>query len=208
MSAFRFATVAAAVLLAAAPVAAQQGADHSAHHPDAAAAPPAPPQPGSAASPRADMMCQEMMGRMAGMGQGMMGQGMMGGNAAGQQMPGGGAMMGGRADRHVEGRLAFLKAELKIADAQGPQWAAFAEAVRANAKPATQARHSMMRDQGAAATLPERLAQQEKALTANLAGLKKVEEMLAKLYAVLDADQKKLADGIVIGPMGMPMGIM
>jgi hypothetical protein len=45
-------------------------------------------------------------------------------------------------------------------------------------------------------------------LTTNLDGLKKVDDALGKLYAVLDADQKKIADGIVIGPMGMPMGIM
>ena len=35
---------------------------------------------------------------------------------------------------HVEGRLAFLKTELKITDAQLPLWNAVAEAIRANAK--------------------------------------------------------------------------
>ena len=35
---------------------------------------------------------------------------------------------------HVEGRLAFLKTELKITDAQLPLWNAVADAVRANAK--------------------------------------------------------------------------
>src|SRR5215831_15280409 len=43
------------------------------------------------------------------------------------------AMMGAMA-RHVEGRLAFLKTELKITDAQLPLWNALADAMRANAK--------------------------------------------------------------------------
>jgi hypothetical protein len=43
-------------------------------------------------------------------------------------------MMGmmGMAD-HVEGRIAYLKAELKITEAQMPQWNAFADALRSNA---------------------------------------------------------------------------
>ena len=219
MSAFRFVTAAAVACLLTGPVLAQQSQDHSAHHPGGAAASAEPSQSGAASSQGGMMaMCQEMMGRMAGMGHGMtgsgmmgpgmMGQGMMGGSAAGSQMGPGGAMMGGMAERHVEGRLAFLKTELKITEAQGPQWIAFADVVRVNAKAAAERRRSMMPGQSASATLPERLAQQEKVLAANLDGLKKVEEMLGKLYAVLDADQKKLADGVVIGPMGMPMGMM
>lgn len=66
-----------------------------------------------------------------------MGQGM------GPEMMGPGMMMGpgtmpmiGMMDpaRHVEGRLAFLRAELKITEAQTPQWNAFTDALRANAK--------------------------------------------------------------------------
>jgi len=34
---------------------------------------------------------------------------------------------------HVEGRIAFLKTELKITDAQLPQWNAFADALRNSA---------------------------------------------------------------------------
>lgn len=108
---------------------------------------------------------------------------------------------------HVEGRLAFIKAELKITEAQTPQWNAFADGVRANAKSISEMHQSMASRQGAA-TLPERLAQEDKVLTEQLAALKKTEDALDKLYGVLSADQKKLADGIVLGPMGMPMGMM
>ena len=64
-------------------------------------------------------------GGMAGMSGGMPMMGMMG--------PGGGMMMR-MMQGHVEGRLAFLKTELKITDAQLPLWNAVAEAIRANAK--------------------------------------------------------------------------
>jgi hypothetical protein len=226
MSAYRAALAFGAALLTAAPALAQQAADHSGHHPDAAA--PSQAQATTPATQQGGMMCHEMMGRMAGMmgqgqgmmgqsqgmmgqgmmGQGMMGQGMMGGRMAGDQVAGGGAMMGGMAERHVEGRLAFLKAELKITDAQAAQWAAFADVVRANAKAAAETRHSTVPGQAVSGTLPERLAQQEKALTANVTGFKKVEDALGKLYAGLSAEQKQRADGIVIGPMGMPTGMM
>ena len=35
---------------------------------------------------------------------------------------------------HIEGRIAFLKAELKITDAQQPLWNAVADAMRASAQ--------------------------------------------------------------------------
>ena len=50
-------------------------------------------------------------------------------------MMGGPGHMGmmGMAD-HIEGRIAFLREELKITEAQMPQWNTFAEALRANAR--------------------------------------------------------------------------
>jgi hypothetical protein len=50
----------------------------------------------------------------------------------GRMMEGGAMPTMGMAE-HVEGRLAFIKAELKITDAQQPQWNAFADAVRERA---------------------------------------------------------------------------
>ena len=66
-------------------------------------------------------------------------------------------------------------------------------------------RKSMMGGQGAPTTLPERLAREDKLVTAHLAALKKTEEAVARLYGVLTDDQKKVADTIVVGPMGMPI---
>ena len=194
---------------------------HDQHHPDAAAGTQGQTTPSTA--PSAGTMGQGMtapgtqgQGGMMGPGQGMMGSGMMGGNMMGQGQKGSDGMMsmmmnmmGDRsATEHVEGRLAFVKAELKIADAQTAQWNAFAEAVRSNAQSMSGMRNAMMSRDGAPSTLPERLAREDKAVTAYLAGLKKIEDAVAQLYNVLSEDQKKIANSVIVGPMGMPMGMM
>ena len=70
------------------------------------------------------------------MGPGMMGQGMMGCPMYGDRMGGGMGRMGMMSAQagHVEGRIAFLKTELKITDAQLPLWNAVADAMRGDAK--------------------------------------------------------------------------
>ena len=96
-------------------------------------------------------MMRQMMGQQEGMGMGLYGMGMP--------------------FEHVEGRIAFLKAELKITDAQKPQWDAFADALRANAK-AHQAVHEQMTGDAMPSSWPERLAFQQKALSTRLDSLK------------------------------------
>lgn len=150
------------------------------------------------------------------MGPGMMGQGATGGGMmTGQSQAGPGTMpmmnmimRGWSGPEHIEGRLAYIKAELKISDAQTPQWNAFADATRANAKAMFEIRGTMMSRQSASVTLPDKLALEEKAVTAHLEALKKIEDAASKLYGMLTDEQKKLADSIIIGPMGMPMGMM
>ena len=76
-----------------------------------------------------------------------------------------GSGMGGMAtiDR-VEGRIAFLRTELKIADTQADAWNGFADTLRANAKKLAEARATMMPKPGdgqPASTLAARLDQQE-----------------------------------------------
>src|SRR3954467_14986178 len=140
--------------------------DHTAHHPDGAAT---TTQPQSGASGNAPMMGQ-------GMGSGVIVQ-------PGAQQPGGqpGMMMGmdqmrqmmgqqggmGMPFEHVEGRIAFLKTELKITDAQAPQWNAFADTLRANAQ-AHRAVFQRMTSDSMSSTWPERLAFQEKMLSTRL----------------------------------------
>jgi hypothetical protein len=105
---------------------------------------------------------------------------------------------------HVEGRLAFLKTELKITDAQLPLWNAVADAIRSN----TKGMGEMMRGAMGArqtATLPDRLAMREKMITEHLEALRKLKTALDPLYAALSEEQKKTADQLMPGPMGMMM---
>ena len=138
------------------------------------------------------------------------GSGMPGGMAGDGDMPmsmmrmmgrDGMSMMGAMA-RHVEGRLAFLKTELKITDAQLPLWNAVADAMRANAKSMGDMAGGMMGG-SQTATLPDKLAMREKMMTAHLEALRKFKAAVDPFYAALSDEQKKTADELLIGPMGM-----
>ena len=157
-----------------------QQPQHDEHHP------PAPP---AAAGP-------EMPGGMAGAGDMPM-MGMM------RMMMGrDGMSMMGAMTRHVEGRLAFLKTELKITDAQLPLWNAVADAIRASAKSMGDIAVGMMGG-SQTATLPDKLAMREKMMAAHLEALQKFKAAVDPLYAALSEEQKKTADELLIGPMGM-----
>jgi len=117
-------------------------------------------------------------------------------------------MMGSMAD-HVEGRIAFLKTELKITDAQQPLWNAVGDAMRANAKDMAAMMPMMQSMMQPSGTLPEKLAGREKAMTAHLEALRKLKAAIDPLYAALSDEQKKTADQLMVGPMGiMGMGMM
>ena len=132
---------------------------------------------------------------MSGMGQN---NGMMGGNMMammGSMMP----MMSGMMSSHVEGRLAFLKTELKVTADQSAAWDRFADAYRAAGTSMHAMQGSMMAMmQG---DLPSRLAAHQKMMSAHLDAMKTISGPLSALYAVLSADQKKAADDLI--GMGM-----
>lgn len=136
MIAFRSTTFAAALILAAVPAFAQDSQDHAAHHPDATAAPQA--QATSPSAPKAGMPGCDM---------GEQGASNSGGMMAGRDMMSMMKMMGSPGAAHIEGRLAFVKTELKIGDGQAAEWSAFADTVRANFKSMTDMRQSMMSGQ-------------------------------------------------------------
>src|SRR5262245_53972913 len=105
---------------------------------------------------------------------------------------------------HVEGRIAFLRTELKITDAQQPAWNAFADALRTNAKTLGALRSSMMSQPGAGSqSLVDRLAIQEKWLAARLEGTRAMKSALTNLVATFSDDQKKGADELLAPQMGM-----
>lgn len=188
----RLAVTCAAVIAAGglvAPAAAQQPLAADATAPQAG-----PAQPGPA------MRAQTMQ---RGIERGRMGHGVAGSDVMDSGMT---PMIMGSG--HTEGRLAFIRVELKITDAQMSQWNAFADAVRANAAAVTDMYRSMKFKQPSGTNLPERLANEEVAVSAHLAALKRIREAATNLYSVLSPEQKKIADGIVIGAVGLPIGMM
>ena len=182
--------------------------NHSAHHPQTANEA-APAKPNEAPSTNTQSGSGGMMAQGGMMGQGgMMAQGgMMGGDMS--QMMGMMrnmmTMMGaqsGMMAANVEGRIASLKSELKITDAQTSAWNKFADALRAAGGSMNDMYQQMMQS-GPATTLPARLERREAMLSAHQGRIKTLKEALDPLYASLSAEQKKIADSIMIGPMGM-----
>ena len=99
----------------------------------------------------------------------------------------------------LEGRIAFLKAELAVTDAQAAQWNAFADAYRENAK--------AMRDSMAGITQadqPANAADRSDAMvtmmSAHVDSLKAIAAAEKALYAVLTDSQKATADELLGGP--------
>lgn len=104
---------------------------------------------------------------------------------------------------HVEGRLAYIKAELKITAAQEPLWQAYAAAARDGADTMLAQCTAMMSERGkAAARLPDRLDQHEAHLAAQLDAVRTMNKTLKPLYAALSDSQKQMADQLFMGPMG------
>jgi len=130
----------------------------------------------------------------------MGGHGMMGGIGMG----GGSASMCGRMTAHIEGRLAFLKAELNITPEQEALWKDYANAVRDNAKTMSGRCTALMGDSGASEkSLPDRLDAQEQFVVARLDALRATNKALKPLYQALSDAQKKLADQLIRSSTGM-----
>ncbi|MEE4238816.1 MAG: Spy/CpxP family protein refolding chaperone [Anderseniella sp.] len=140
----------------------------------------------------------------------MMGRGMGGRSGMGP----GGCGMGFGADAmldRIDGRLAFLKTELKITDAQEEVWDSLATTIRNNAEVHNAMMKNRMEEMQSGEffkkPLPDRLAMQEAHMESRLQQIKDVRSSLDKLYADLDDSQKKSADEIMLPMMGMGCGM-
>jgi LTXXQ motif family protein len=199
--------IAAALMLAAttAVTSAQAPTAGDPHHPPQSATPaPAPAQPPTTqpgVGMMGDMPMMNMMGRMMG------GMPMMNMTAMMRMMD---MMVPGMAIDRIEGRIAFLRAELNITEAQASAWNAFADAMRTNAKKLREVRASMMPQPDAgqqqALTMADHLDQQERWLVARLEGTRALKSAVTNLYGTLSEDQKKTANELLAPQMGM--GIM
>ena len=108
--------------------------------------------------------------------------------------PGGGLLgVGPGAADHVEGRIAFLRAELAISEGQAAAWDAFAEAMRANAKRVTA-------PPAPAEGALGRLESAEQRLSERLEGVRATRVALAALQPQLDEAQKKTLDALLSPP--------
>lgn len=148
-----------------------------------------------------------MMGGRGGYGYG---PGMMGGYGPGSSMMGWMFGYGDDSARidYIDGRLAFIKAELKITAPQTPIWDKFADTVRAKAKTVSERRMPFF-DRGYwSEPLPQRLDLQEKAMAAHLDALRETSAAIKPLYDALDSAQKKIADALLGNPMMGALGVM
>jgi hypothetical protein len=150
---------------------------------------------------------------------GMMGRGgMMGQDSAGQDKSGCPMMgdvgfrrgmkqgMGHGAMMHsvpmMEGRLAYIKADLEITDAQLAAWNAYADAVRARHGTMESMHAEMMKTKESGNAL-ERMDARIKAMESKVEGLKALKPTVEALYAALSDEQKKKADQLLVGGCGM-----
>lgn len=153
--------------------------------------------------PDSGSMMSQQPGSGSMMGHGMMsgGQSMVGGHG---MMGGGSASMCGRMTAHIEGRLAFLKAEINITPEQEALWKDYANAVRDSAKTMSGRCTSLMGDSGASEkSLPDRLDAQEQFVAARLDALRATNKALKPLYQALSDAQKKLADQLIRSSTGV-----
>src|SRR5690606_343049 len=124
-----------------------------------------------------------MWGQDRGPGFGMRGQG-----PRGDRMPMMGALM--------EGRLAYLKAELGITEAQAEAWDAYEEALKARVE-SMQGMHESMLSTLQEGTAIERLQARIGNMEAMLEVMKSLQEPTEALYEVLTDEQQPLADQLI-----------
>ncbi len=185
-----FATAVLASALFVTSALAQTAGQHNEHHPADASAPATPTTPND--RPGAPWM-MNMMGdgmNMSGMMQMM--NGMHGGM--------GGCMSGPQLDR-IEGRIAFLRAELRITDSQNAVWNAFANALRVQAQKSSTSSDAMS-DGG---SLLDRIDRQERALATKIENVRTLKAAIVPLLSAMSDEQKKTADQLLGPYFGAPM---
>lgn len=109
---------------------------------------------------------------------------------------------------HIEGRIAFLRTELKLNESQTNAWNSFADALRASTQKLEAAKRSLTdRDapnQTHVPTPASRLDQQDRWLSARLDAIRAIKPALDGLYTVLSDDQKQAANDLLIAQLGLP----
>jgi hypothetical protein len=102
----------------------------------------------------------------------------------------------------MEGRLAYIKADLEITEAQMPAWNAYADAVRARRAKRQEMHAEMMKARESGDAL-QRMDARIKGLETMLDSMKASKPATEALYAALTDEQKKKADQLLAGRCGM-----
>lgn len=105
----------------------------------------------------------------------------------------------------IEGRLAYLKAELKITKAQETAWQAYSVKAREQAASMLAMRGAMQNEKNATVSAPERLAEHTAMMKQRLGQMETMSVAVKDLYAALTPEQKTIADQ-EFGNMGGFMG--
>ena len=121
------------------------------------------------------------------MGHGHMRQGMMQGEMG---------MRHSRMGAMVEGRLAYLKAELKITEEQGAGGQEYADAAKNRVDVMRGMRQSMMETMHSGSAI-ERMETRISGMEAMLETMKAVKPSVENLYSALTDEQKKIADDLI-----------
>ncbi len=102
---------------------------------------------------------------------------------------------------HIDGQLAYIKAELRITPAQEPQWSVFATVFREDKeRQGLECRRAQEQNrQMMTATLPDSMKLKAQHLTQQLESLRKLEAAVQLFYDSLTKEQKKVADEIMKG---------
>jgi len=98
------------------------------------------------------------------------------------------------AARHIDGRIAYMKAELKITPAQEAQFNRLAQAMRDNAAAKDQAIEKLRADRGQPKNAVERLELRQQFAAERSQQSQRFLDAFKPLYASLSDDQKKAAD--------------
>jgi hypothetical protein len=96
----------------------------------------------------------------------------------------------------IEGRIAFLKAELEITDKQMADWNVLADALRSSRQHLVEARKYLVADDKA--NSPDRIERYERHLSERLEAVKSARTAFARLYPSLNDSQKQTADTILL----------
>lgn len=106
-----------------------------------------------------------------------------------------------RAFQHMDGKLAYMRAELHITDAQLPQWDTFTEAVRSAMAKLQQAYPPPMQLRARSMPMPDQFEHQVSLLTAQVDAIRSMEAPANALYASLSDEQKRTANELIADHM-------